>query len=110
MIRNSGEALQLLKSQNWGAVMIDSSFSDFVDVKCVREFRAWEQDNRVNRQDNVFLLDASALEPRLACVQDLPDGIDAVLRKPVQEHDVGNLIRRIDDDTCGASKIILRHS
>jgi len=53
---DGSSALEQLKLRNWGAVIMDDDLPCLSGNKCVEEFREWERQNRVNRQDNLFLV------------------------------------------------------
>ena len=56
VVGNSRDALELLKSRNWVAVFLDSCLPELDGMQCIKEFRTWEQLNRVNRQSNIHLI------------------------------------------------------
>lgn len=56
IVKNGKKALDRLKSLNWGAVVLDDELPQLSGNQCVEEFRAWERQNRVNRQDNIFIV------------------------------------------------------
>ena len=56
IVNDGTSALEQLKLRNWGAVILDDDLPNLPGNVCVEEFRAWESQNRVNRQDNLFIV------------------------------------------------------
>lgn len=103
------EAQRLLQARNWGAVIIDCGFSDFANLECVREFRKWEQQHRVHRQNNIYLLHTSSLSSVSNTLVDLPFGIDGILQKPALECDIKSLVSRaVEQSVFQAGDIVIR--
>jgi CheY-like chemotaxis protein len=95
MFANNGiEARGLLQLRNWDVVLIDDDLPKLSGAACVKTFRRWEQQNRVNGQKNIFFVcDGNIPSPsdKTSLVQP-PDGFNGVLRKPVPWDDLQYLI------------------
>jgi CheY-like chemotaxis protein len=106
---SDADALSLLKSRNWDAVVLDGGLSA---VSCVRQFRDWEQQNRIHRQRNIYLMSTgfnSLLQNwhSVALVQ-LPPGFDGVVGKPAKTDEVEKLLRKAEEPcTFEAEDIII---
>jgi CheY-like chemotaxis protein len=92
---NSQDALELLKSRNWGAVLVDDKILPSATA-CIDSFRQWESETRVNSQKNIFMLsscDFGCLGPSDRRSLIPPSGFQGVLNMPVPwdtfEHLVG---------------------
>jgi len=66
-----GVALVWLKMRNWDLVLVDESFAPLIG-----DFRKWESKKRQNRQERITLM-AEISDG------DEPEGLDAVVRKPM---------------------------
>jgi len=87
---NDGEdALRLLKMRNWDAVMLDEEMSRLNGFRCVARFREWEKENRVARQNHVYLMSTNYVpSPNGATTTaSFPTGFDGALGKPVLKRD-----------------------
>jgi CheY-like chemotaxis protein len=99
IVNDGANALRMLQTRNWDAVLMDSDLPD--GLTSMEEFRAWEHDNRVNRQKNTFyvsVVDVPSPTDETSIVQ-APSGFDYVLRKPVVWNDLKYLLER--DSTMG---------
>ena len=80
LCESASELLGLLRKRNWDAAFIDTYFSDQTGRSCITEFRKWEQQNRVHRQNNVFLMCGGVPQAdSSASLVQLPDGVDQAL-------------------------------
>ena len=95
-VRDGNSVLRLLKTRNWGAVLLDDELPLMSGTRCVDAFREWELKNRVCRQNNVFLVCSSGLpSPQDATsVVQAPCGFDGALDAPVMWKDVKYLLRK----------------
>ena len=55
-VHDGEDALRLMKMRNWDAVFVENEISRLPGTGCVARFRDWEGENRIARQNNVFLL------------------------------------------------------
>jgi len=96
VVHDGADALRLLQMRNWDAVLVDDDLPGLSGTLCMSKFREWEDENRVNRQKNTFLvsdLDIPSPLDRSAVVQ-APSGFDHVLPKPVAWADLRMLLHR----------------
>ncbi|GKY98632.1 hypothetical protein MPSEU_000819900 [Mayamaea pseudoterrestris] len=92
------EALRLLKTRNWGAVIIDTELAELDGLKCIASFRQWEKNNRVHRQNNMLLMGVGG-KPRRAndqlFVVQLPEGVDAAIERPKCPDELARILNGI---------------
>lgn len=80
VVRDCGGAMKSLKSRNWDAVLLDESLLPTSASHCTGEFRQWESGNRVNRQNNLFLLcSMCATNSDESVVVQAPPGFDGAI-------------------------------
>ena len=86
MVHDGEEALRLMRMRNWDLVILDEDLPILQSTECVAKFREWEDKNRVCRQRNIVLLNASGLSTtcRSDSLIQLPHGFDLLLGKPVR--------------------------
>ena len=101
VVTHSGyETLRLLKTRNWGAVILDSDISDLNGLKCISSFRQWEKHNRVHRQNNMFLMGVDSKKrqesDQMFMIQ-LPEGVDAAVERPTNRNELACILNRIVD-------------
>ena len=111
-VSNGEDALCLLKTRNWGAVLIDSELEGLSSIPRITEFRKWEQNNRIHRQNNVLLMHNCYLSPspetsRQSLVN-LPSGIDGAIRKPVNKEEIERVLRTAEEAPLDATAIVTR--
>uniref|UniRef100_A0A7S2Y7S2 Response regulatory domain-containing protein n=1 Tax=Entomoneis paludosa TaxID=265537 RepID=A0A7S2Y7S2_9STRA len=94
VVQDGREALKFLKMRNWNAVLIDDNLPVLSGAACVDEFRAWEQQNRVNRQRNLFMVCSSPIPSVLdkSSVVQPPTGFDGVLGRPVVWNELNHML------------------
>jgi CheY-like chemotaxis protein len=99
IVNDGANALRMLQTRNWDAVLMDSDLPD--GLSSMEEFRTWEHDNRVNRQKNTFYVSVADIpSPADATsIVQAPSGFDYVLHKPVVWKDLKYLLDR--DSTMG---------
>ncbi len=87
VVHNGEDALRLMKMRNWDLVMLDEDLPILQCSQCVARFREWEDKNRVNRQRNIVLLNASGLAMIIGSksMVQLPFGFDVSLGKPIRQ-------------------------
>jgi hypothetical protein len=75
-----------MKMRNWDIVILDEDLPILQCSQCVARFREWEDKNRVNRQRNIVLLNASGLSAVVGSksMVQLPSGFDVSLGKPIR--------------------------
>jgi CheY-like chemotaxis protein len=95
-VQDGDSVLRMLKTRNWGAVLLDDELPRMSGSRCVAAFREWELKNRVCRQNNVFLVCSSGLpSPHDATsVVQAPCGFDGALDAPVMWKDVRYLLKK----------------
>lgn len=94
-VHDGEDALRLLKMRNWDAVFIENEIPRLTGVGCISRFRSWESENRVARQNNVYLLSTDfvpSLEQSVSAVY--PSGFDGALGKPILMKDLKFLLLR----------------
>ncbi len=95
---SDADALSLLKSRNWEAVVLDGQL---FGASYVREFRDWEQQNRINRQRNLYLMiegfDSSLQTSNSVAPITLPPGFDGAVGKPVKAEEMESLLRLAEE-------------
>ena len=86
IVHDGEEALKLMRMRNWDLVILDEDLPTLQSTECVAKFREWEDKNRVCRQRNIVLLNASGLSTtsRTESLIQLPHGFDLSLAKPVR--------------------------
>jgi CheY-like chemotaxis protein len=86
VVQNGEDALRLLKTRNWDAVLLDEDLPVLSCSQCVSRFREWEDLNRVTRQKNVVLVSTSCVSMTSGSnsMVQLPFGFDCSLGKPVR--------------------------
>jgi two-component system, chemotaxis family, chemotaxis protein CheY len=75
--RTEGEVLTLLKMRMWDLVLVDDTFAPAISA-----FRNWESKKRKIPQNRITLMTKS-IEIDMVCPAQLPEGIDAVILKPL---------------------------
>lgn len=104
VVVNDGEdVLRLLKMRNWDAVFLSEEMHRLDGIRVNERFRAWENEHRVARQRNVFLISASLVptpDPGGSVSAAYPAGFDGVLGKPVLAVD---LVKLLDSATLRRS-------
>jgi CheY-like chemotaxis protein len=58
-VKDGEDALRLLKMRRWDAVFLDDEMPLLNGIRVVERFRQWENEHRVARQKNVFLISES---------------------------------------------------
>jgi CheY-like chemotaxis protein/GAF domain-containing protein len=95
---SDADALSLLKSRNWEAVVLDGQL---FGASCVREFRDWEQQNRIYRQRNLYLMttgfDSFLQTSNSVAMITLPPGFDGAVGKPVKAEEIEALLRLAEE-------------
>ena len=79
IVKRGEEALKLLKLRNWEAVFLDDQMPYMSSSDCILQFRSWEAENRIARQNNVYLVSANYVPKEHSM---FPDGFDGGLSKP----------------------------
>jgi CheY-like chemotaxis protein len=100
VVEDRKDALRLLQSRNWDAVFIDEELPTTSGMECIRDFRTWEEQKRVNKQKHIFLLsenDIPAPYDELAIVQP-PTGFDGVLKRPIRWDELNFIIQQMKND------------
>ena len=101
VVHDGTDALRLLQMRNWDAVLIDDDLPMLDGTNCMNQFRAWEHDNRVNRQKNTFYVSDMEIPSPFdtASIVQPPSGYDFVLHKPVVWKDLKHLLDRSLQDS-----------
>jgi CheY-like chemotaxis protein len=103
IVVNDGlDTLRLLKTRNWDLVLIDDGLSGIDCTLCAAQFRAWENENRVNRQKRFFLVSSynipSPTDPTAIVLA--PVGFDHVIRRPIEWNDLNEFLISGNADMC----------
>jgi len=106
--RTSDEAFKFLKMRNWDAVLVDSDLPPSSGTGCISEFRAWETENRINRQNNVFLQCSrnTAGFCKIPVLVQAPTGFDGALQKPFLFNDFQDLLKQRSGQCLAPMSII----
>ena len=111
-VHDGEDALRLMKMRNWDAVFVENEISRLNGTGCVARFREWESENRVARQNNVFLLSSHFLPSSVESVSAVyPSGFDGALGKPILVKDLTFLLQRAERsivDSANSSNIVAR--
>lgn len=94
IVENGVKALQSLKLRNWGAVVLDDELPVVSGNQCVEEFRIWESQNRVNRQDNMFIVCTHVILSNPDTCMLPPAGFDGAVDRKVSWSHLQSLIAR----------------
>lgn len=96
VVNDGREAVRLLKMRNWDAVLIEDELPLMNGASCVESFRRWEEENRVNRQLNTFLVCSENVpSPSDATAVVLPPtGFDGILNRPLVWRDLDYLLKK----------------
>lgn len=90
IVHDGEDALHALKKRNWDAVLLDEKLPLMSGRKTTEEFRAWEKENRVNCQTNMFILTASTKA-------EVPCGANGVLQKPVDVREFEQMLVKAEE-------------
>ena len=111
-VHDGEDALRVLKMRNWDAVFIENEIPRLTGTGCISRFRSWESENRVARQNNVYLLSTDfvpSLEQSVSAVY--PSGFDGALGKPILMKDLKFLLLRAErgiTDSAHSMNIVAR--
>jgi CheY-like chemotaxis protein len=94
IVKTGVKALDSLKLRNWGAVVLDDELPGLSGNECVAEFRAWECQNRVNRQDNLFIVCTHVMLSNPDTCMLPPAGFDGAVDRKVSWSHLQSLIAR----------------
>ncbi|KAL7579879.1 hypothetical protein ACA910_004889 [Epithemia clementina (nom. ined.)] len=100
IVHDGQEALRHLKMHNWNAVLLDDDLPFSGGARCAKEFRFWEQHNRINRQRNLYLVCKGPIPSvfdKRSTVQ-APTGFDGVLGNPVEWKQLDHHLLRTKKD------------
>ena len=112
IVHSCADTTAMLQSRIWDAVLFDYCIDRGAGVACIEEFRQWEKDNRITRQNNVFLL-CPVLKP---CYQKLTGttspviltGFDGAMSLPAKYDEFQRQISLNMTGLHGSLKIITR--
>lgn len=92
-VHDNDDALRLLQSRHWHAVLIDDSLHNVAE--CVKRLREWETTKHANRQKNIILVtDVNIPGPSDSnCMVQPPQGYDFVMQKPVRWPELKSLLQ-----------------
>lgn len=95
VVNDGNEAFRLLKMRNWDAVLIDDDLPLLDGASCMESFRGWEEENRVNRQQNTFLVCSETVPAPTdtSAIVQQPTGFDFVLNRPLVWADLDYLLK-----------------
>jgi CheY-like chemotaxis protein/signal transduction histidine kinase len=94
IVQSGSSALEQLKSRNWGAVVLDDHLPTISGSECVEMFRAWESQNRVNRQDNLFIVCTDVVLSNPATCMLPPAGFDGAVDRQVSWKSLQSLMEK----------------
>jgi CheY-like chemotaxis protein/signal transduction histidine kinase len=94
IVENGPSALEHLKSRNWGVVVLDDHLPTISGGECVAMFRAWENQNRVNRQDNLFIVCTDVVLSNPATCMMPPAGFDGAVDRQVSWESIQTLMEK----------------
>jgi CheY-like chemotaxis protein len=108
---NGPEALTLLKLRNWGAAFVDAELKGLQGLECIHHFRDWEIQNRIHRQNNLFLLtDLGEATGRIDSINfvQVPEGVNGAMHRPPSTKHLEDLFRSFDGRSrdFGAADIV----
>jgi len=85
VVNDGNEAFRLLKMRNWDAVLIDDDLPLMDGATCIESFRDWEEENRVNKQRNTFMVCSETVPSPTdtSVIVQQPTGFDSVLNRPL---------------------------
>jgi CheY-like chemotaxis protein len=94
IVHDGEEALRMMRMRNWDMVILDEDLPMLQCSECVSKFREWEDKNRICRQRNIALLNASGFSTTAGSESSiqLPPGFDLALAKPVRPHEIEYLM------------------
>lgn len=107
VVHDSESAMSRLQGRNWDAVLLDEDLNGTAAADFVKAFRNWEAENRVSRQNHVFLLSSmceEALSDESVLVQ-VPFGFDAALPRSVRWEQFERLVQRDNQDGISFSPL-----
>ena len=85
VVQDCKNALQALQKQNWGVCFLDENLAPLSGIKCLSDFRKWEQLHRVNLQMNLFILHSPGSEVSEGGGWPGPTVANGVLHKPLRQ-------------------------
>jgi len=106
------DALRLLKIRNWDAVFVENEIARLSGTGCLARFRQWEKENRVARQNNVYLLSTDFVpSPAESVLAVYPDGFDGALGKPILMKDLKSVLMNAErsiKESASSKNIVAR--
>lgn len=97
-------ALESLKSRNWDAVILDDHLPRLTGNECVEEFRAWESQNRVNRQDNLFIVCTDVVLANTETKMMAPAGFDGAVDSRMSWSQLESMMSKRTDRSGGSMR------
>lgn len=83
------QALNLMKMRNWDCVFMDDELPVMHGTTCITHFREWEKQNRVARQNNIYICSANVIGSSSP-----PCGFDGVFSKPFKPSNLNNVLNK----------------
>ena len=83
---SDGDAWNMLKMRTWDMVLVDETYSGFIE-----EFREWESRKRSDRQGNVLMMSEGKGGGDSKLI--VPDGLDGVVGKPLCLNNLKKILR-----------------
>mmetsp|Transcript_27952 Transcript_27952/g.41280 ORF Transcript_27952/g.41280 Transcript_27952/m.41280 type:complete len:920 (+) Transcript_27952:162-2921(+) len=106
------DALRLLKMRNWDAVFMENEIERLSGTGCIARFRQWEEENRVARQNNIFLLSTDFVPSPTESVSAVyPAGFNGALGKPILMKDLKKLLQCVAnniEESANSKNIVAR--
>mmetsp|Transcript_7622 Transcript_7622/g.11642 ORF Transcript_7622/g.11642 Transcript_7622/m.11642 type:complete len:916 (-) Transcript_7622:113-2860(-) len=111
-VHDGEDALRLLQMRNWNAVFIENEIARLSGTGCIARFRQWEEENRVARQNNIFLLSTDFVPSPTESVSAVyPKGFDGALGKPILMKDLKKMLQYAAhniEDSANSQDIVTR--
>jgi hypothetical protein len=99
-----------LKMRNWDAVLLEDDLPEMDGAACIEAFREWEEEHRVNRQCNTFLVCSEGIPAPsdVSAIVQSPTGFDSVLARPLVYTDMEYLLN-VSKSGGRAYEIVIRN-
>ena len=88
VVRTGEDAARLLKTRNWGFVIVDNDLPKCSGVNCIARFREWETSSCTAKQRNTHIFSSNRTS------LSVPSGFDGTLNKPLDPSQIINALER----------------
>lgn len=111
VVNDGKEAIRLLKMRNWDAVLVEDDLPLMTGAACMEAFREWEEESRVNKQRNTFLVCSEKIPSPtdITAIVQPPTGFDSVLNRPLVWKDLDFLLKQNKSSGGRAYEIVVRN-